>query len=51
MTGMERNSEVCSWPRMRAAGQRQPQGRLCPTNLVIYDNSRYLAPCSTLFAV
>ena len=52
MTGMERNSEVVQLAAYAPLlANVNHKGALCPTNLVIYDNSRYVAPCSTSLAV
>ena len=52
MTGMERNSEVVQLAAYAPLlANVNHKGALCPTNLVIYDNSRCLAPCSTCLAV
>ena len=52
MTGMERNSEVVQLAAYAPLlANINHKGALCPTNLVIYDNSRYVAPCSTSLAV
>ena len=48
MTGMERNSEVVQMAAYAPLlANVNHKGALCPTNLVIYDNSRYACPCLT----